>query len=84
MAYRTVINPELSVHPVYTSNDFVPDYKRQALTRLRLMSHDLKIETGRRNGTPAELRLCSCDSNVIQDESHVLLHCSLSRDRRAR
>ena len=48
------------------------------------MSHDLKIETGRRSGTPAELRLCSCDENVVQDESHVLLNCSLSRDCRAR
>ncbi len=84
VAYRSVINPELSVHPVYVSNEFVPDYKRQALTRLRLMSHDLKIETGRRNGIPAELRLCMCDSNAVQDESHVLLNCSLSRDCRAR
>lgn len=59
VAYRTVINPELSVHPVYTSNEFVADHKRQAFTRLRLMSHNLKIETGRINGTAAELRLCS-------------------------
>lgn len=48
------------------------------------MSHNLKIETGRRNGTPAELRLCSCEDNAVQDESHVLLNCSLSRDCRAR
>ncbi len=48
------------------------------------MFHNLKIETGRRNGIPAELRLCSCSENVVQDESHVLLDCSLTRDCRAR
>lgn len=79
VTYRTEINPLLSVHPVYTSKDPVPDYKRQALTRLRLMSHNLRIETGRRNGTPVELRLCPCTDNAIQSESHVLLHCPLSR-----
>ena len=44
------------------------------------MSHDLKIETGRRNGTPVQLWLCSCNDNVIQDESHVHLDSSLYRD----
>lgn len=84
ISYSTTINPQLSVHPVYTSTKYVPDFKRQSLTRLRLISHNLKIETGRRNGTPAELRLCSCEDNAVQDESHVLLNCSLSRDCRAR
>ncbi len=83
VAYRTIIYPQLSVHPVYTSTEFVPHYMRQTLTRLRLMSHDLEIETGRRNGTPVELRQCSCDENVVQDESHVL-DCVLSRDCRTR
>ncbi len=31
-----------------------------------------------------ELRQCSCDENVVQDESHVLLDCVLSRDCRTR
>lgn len=84
VTYRTIINPHLSVHPAYMTSDFIPDFKRQALTRLRLMSHNLKIETGRRNGTPVELRLCSCNENQVQDESHVLIDCSLSRDCRAR
>ena len=48
------------------------------------MSHDLKIETGRRNGTPVQLWLCSCNDNVIKDESHVLLDCSLYRECRWR
>ena len=79
VTYRTQINPGLSVHSVYESKNYIPDYKRQAFTRLRLMSHNLKIETGRRHGIPSELRLCSCTNASVQDESHVLLYCSLSR-----
>ena len=44
--YR-VINPELTVHSMYTSNDIVDDDFRIALTRLRTYSHRLRIETGR-------------------------------------
>lgn len=75
IAYRTALKPKLSMHPAYSTTEFIPDNKRQALTRLRLMSHDLRIETGRRNATPDELQLCSCEENVVQNESHVLL-CS--------
>ena len=78
VSYRTELNPDLLVHSVYTCKDYIPDYKRQSFSRLRLMSHDLKIETGRRNAIPKELRLCSCPDNVIQNEAHVLLYCPLS------
>ena len=84
VTYRSQLNSQLSVHPVYTCEKYIPDYKRQAITRLRLMSHNLKIETGRRNGTPIELRLCVCGRGDVQDEAHVLLQCVLSRRCRAR
>ena len=48
------------------------------------MSHNLKIETGRRNGTPVHLRLCSCQENEVQSERHVLLNCPLSNDLRVK
>ena len=51
---------------------------RQAFTRIRLMSHNLKVETGRWSRIPVELRVCSCDNNTTQTEEHVLLHCPLS------
>ena len=57
---------------------YIPDYKRQALTRIRLMSHNLKIELGRWSRIPRELRICVCTENQVQDEEHVLLHCPLS------
>ena len=84
VTYRSVINPTLSVHPVYHSKKHIQDYMRQALTRLRLMSHNLKIETGRRNGIPAEQRLCICSANTVQDEAHVLLQCEISIPCRSR
>ena len=56
----------------------VPEFQRITYTRLRLMSHRLKVETGRwtRPVTPRERRLCSC--NAIQTEEHVLLECPLT------
>ena len=42
------------------------------------MSHSLKIELGRWNRIPRELRLCICTDNYVQDEEHVLLSCSLT------
>ena len=45
--YVTEMNPDLRVHSVYATPKFIPDYNREALTRLRLMSHYLRIEVGR-------------------------------------
>ena len=78
-AYRSKLNIDLVCHPVYKDVAYVPDFKRQAFTRLRLMSHNLKIETGRWNRTPRDARLCICSRNEVQDEEHVLLFCPLSR-----
>ena len=44
-----------------------------------MSSHDLKIETGRYNNpiTPINQRICArCESNEIDDEIHLLLHCN--------
>ena len=84
VTYRTELNPELSVHKVYYERLYVPDYIRQAFTRLRLMSHELKIETGRWSRVPREQRLCQCNLGFIQTECHVLLECTLSEHLRQR
>ena len=55
---------------------------RLAITRLRLGSHSLRIETGRWSRTPEEQRLCQCE-RAIQTESHVLLECPLSEHLRS-
>ena len=67
-------NPAFTLHRVYAEN--IPEYLRVALTRIRLGSHRLKIETGRWSRIPREERLCSC--GVVQSEKHVLLHCPLA------
>lgn len=47
-----------------------------ALSRLRLSSHSLAVETGRYNGTPREERKCTkCNMNSIENEYHFLLVC---------
>ena len=75
--YRTQFNPLLAVHPLYKESIFIEDHKRQAFSRLRLMSHSLRIETGRWSRTPPERRLCSCNNNEVQSEKHVMLDCVL-------
>ena len=72
------MNPHLRVHPVYATKEFIPDYKREALTRVRLMSHNLRIEVGRWSRTPAEQRVCQCDGAQVQTEQHALIHCPLT------
>ena len=41
------VNSELDTGLMYTKEVSVPEYTRKAVTRLRLSSHRLKIETGR-------------------------------------
>ena len=79
--YQTYLNlnPELETHPVYLR--YMPDVEerlRYSFTRLRLSSHELRVETGRWSRTPRCQRLCSCDLNVTQDEAHVFFVCPLT------
>ena len=64
-------NPVFTTHRIYAEN--IPEYLRVAVTRFRLGSHRLKIETGRWSRIPIEQRLCAC--GAVQTEQHVLLHC---------
>ena len=48
---------------------------RQALSCMRLVSHDLEIEVGRRSSIPRHERICKLCSNGIEDEQHFLLVC---------
>lgn len=75
--YRRKLNLGLAVHEVYRSRVYVPDYVRVSFTRLRLMSHNLRVETGRWSRLQREERVCICDNETVQDEKHVLLDCPL-------
>ena len=77
MIYRTELNPGLGAHEVYGGKVYIPDYLRQSFTRIRVMSHDLKVETGRWSRLPRDERVCRCNNETIQDEKHVLLDCPL-------
>ena len=56
---------------------------RSALCKFRTSSHDLRIKTGRHSKTklPLEQRLCT-ECNVIEDEKHLLLKCSINLSER--
>ena len=50
---------------------------RKELVKLRIGNHKLLIETGRYDQIPRDNRLCpACKSNQIEDEIHLLFHCT--------
>jgi hypothetical protein len=60
----------------------ISDKKYQiALTKLRLSSHDLAIETGRYTNIDRQFRICrQCNMGFIENEYHFLLVCSKIRE----
>ena len=76
------MNPSLSVHHIYSSRGKVNEVHRIAFSRLRVISHNLAIETGRwnrrgRGRLEVTERLCPC--GALQTELHVLESCPLTR-----
>jgi hypothetical protein len=56
--------------------NFLNDKYRIALTKFRLSSHSLAIETGRYQNIPQHDRKCNlCNLNAIENEYHFLLVC---------
>lgn len=79
-AFYNDINPTGDIHNIYLlKENFVPEHTRVAFTRLRLVSHRLRIETGRWARLPKERRTCICDNASIQDEVHAIFQCTLTR-----
>ena len=62
----------------------IPNYEHRAtITRLRISSHQLAIETGRYEGLDRSERLCvTCDMGVVDSEQHFLASCSSINDER--
>ena len=50
---------------------------RSALTKMRICSHTLPIETGRWKGIPRTERICLiCDSEEVGSEEHYIARCN--------
>ena len=48
------------------------------LCHMRFGILPIRVETGRYSGEPVEQRICRlCTSNLVEDEKHFLLDCSL-------
>ena len=75
--YKTMVGMRYS-ETLY--NSCLDDSKRITITRWRLSSHKLKVETGRytRPVTERENRLCDV-CKVIDDEHHAIYVCSVHR-----
>ena len=74
--YRSVVNVDFSVHPVYTKVSLIPDYQRVVFTRSRLTSPSLASSSPRRwSRNTLNQRVCSYDKVSVQDEHHALLVC---------
>ena len=76
------INPDCSVHSIYTKKHNINEVHRISFTRFRVCGHSLAIETGRwnrrgRGRLPVEERLCVC--GLVQTERHVIENCSISQ-----
>ena len=71
-------------NPNYNQAKYLSSVKqfmfRQALTKLRISSHSLMIETGRYYWPkiPKELRLCKlCQQSKVENEEHFLFECKM-------
>ena len=85
-----VSSPKLEFYHAHKSNftkeiylDCITNfYHRSSLTKLRISSHDLTIETGRYKQTSRDQRLCmwcklSLGLNFVESEEHMLFNCDL-------
>lgn len=66
----------------YLTKSIPSTYKKQ-ITRIRLSSHRLAIESGRHTNVPKERRLCKFCSD-IEDEFHFVLKCQQYREIRVK
>ena len=61
----------------------LPRNHRSLVTKLKIGTLPLKLETGRWKDTPLEKRLClACDQNLLESEYHFVIHCDAYRDTR--
>jgi exonuclease III len=71
------MNPELE-SPAFYKNGDIQEFQRKEVTRFRLSSHNLKVETGRWGRVDRESRTCTCEVGGVQDEEHVTTVCGLT------
>ena len=53
----------------------IPYVYKKHISRIRLSSHNLEIETGRHKNTPRENRVCKFCKHDLEDEYHFVLIC---------
>ena len=94
--YDSESNPKLRTYKLFKNEFKLETYLTHphninhtvALTRFRISSHNLRIETGRYTKpqkTPVDDRICLyCSSQSIEDELHFILECDLYTSERSK
>ncbi len=63
----------------------LPKFERSVISQLRLGILPLRIETGRYQNIPENLRTCTfCNNNAVENEVHFLFECDYYRMERTR
>ena len=80
ITYRTVMNPNLAVHPIYVTRHKVNELHRIAFTRFRVSTHSLAVVVGRwskseRGHPPLAEGVCDCGD--VLTEVRVVQNCPL-------
>ena len=76
------INPDGSLHYVYTAKHIIKETHRTSFTKFIVSGHALACEMGRwnrrgRGRLPLEERVCQC--GAVQTERHVVKHCPFTQ-----
>jgi len=82
--------PKLRTYITFKSTFTVENYvrfgynkkNRSLMAQIRLGILPLRVETGRYSNIPLQNRLCENCIDLVEDETHFIIHCTLYRDQR--
>ena len=61
----------------------IPKLYKKCITKIRVSSHNLCIESGRHKNIPRDNRFCKTCTSTIEDEYHFILVCPVYKELRS-
>ncbi|XP_078312623.1 uncharacterized protein LOC144619140 [Crassostrea virginica] len=62
----------------------IPKLYKKCITKIRVSSHNLCIESGRHKNIPRDKRFCKTCTSTIEDEYHFILVCPVYKELRSK
>ena len=62
----------------------IPKLYKKCISKIRLSSHNLCIETGRHKTIPRDKKFCETCTSTIENEYHFLLVCRVYKELRSK